>query len=134
MRTDDRDAVTRFIYYLVEQDKKRRERTEKIVFISLVCLGGIFTGAAWAVTDLLAQSLFLNIGSNIIVFVFLFAIFQLFVGRQPGNMENEQLLTLKGVLDYGETNDNADQQRNLSRQGPSRNLGPGFTDNDQAKV
>lgn len=75
---------------------------EKIVLILLFGFGtALLIGSAF-LTDVYWQSLLMNIGSNLAVFVGLLWYFQYLIGRQPGNNEDTLSPSLKNSLVEGQ--------------------------------
>jgi hypothetical protein len=92
------------IRQIVREEMNRRN--ERIVFALVFIAGlGMLIGAAF-ISNAYWQSLLLNLGSSLVSFVFLFAIFQYFTDRQPGNVEQNLPPKLHKILDADVSNAN----------------------------
>lgn len=89
-RNEDLEAIRRIV-----RDEMNR-RSEKNIFFIIFITGIIMIVLAKFLEDAYWQSLLLDLGSSLTSFVFLFWIFQYFLGRQPRN--TEQLP--EGILDH----------------------------------
>lgn len=86
------------IRQIIRQELNRHH--ERVVFVIVFIVGiGLLTASAF-VLDGYWQSLLLNIGSNFVVFVFLFWVFQYFTGKQPGSDQDAAPPELYHILDH----------------------------------
>lgn len=136
MTRNNRDLAA--IRQIVREEMNRR--TERLVFVFVLVGGVIMLIIAFFVVNNYAQSLLLNLGSNLVVFVSLFGIFQYFAERQPGSREHYPP-ELKDVFIEAETANssdraispiNSDEPPTVTRRRGHR--APTLSDEDQAQV
>lgn len=76
---------------------------EKILFPIMFCLGAYLIYMSRTIEEFW-PSLYLNLGSNLVVFVFLFWAFQYFTGKQPGDRHKESYEQYRNVIDVQQQN------------------------------
>lgn len=75
---------------------------ERVLFPLVLCLGAFLIYLSRTIENFW-PSLYLNIGSNLVVFVFLFWAFQYFTGKQPGDKQQESYERYRNVIDTPQT-------------------------------
>jgi|YNPMSStandDraft_1061717.scaffolds.fasta_scaffold73167_2 MFS superfamily sulfate permease-like transporter len=78
---------------------------EKFLLVVLIVSGIVLIYFAKDLSDFI-PSLLLNIGSNIVVFVSVYWIFQYFIGRQPGSRDGENYENYRNIFDSEATHQN----------------------------
>lgn len=121
MKRHEKDSDSIEYRYIVRNEFNRlfNRFIEKVIFTTILIMGLIMIIVAKFLEDGYWQSLLLDLGSSFASFVFLFWIFQYFLGRQPGNTEQLQ----EGILDYEYTTTS-----NKRRKGPT------LKEDDQASI
>lgn len=112
---------------------------ERFLFTFVILLGCGVIYLARIQTETFWQSLFLNIGSSLVVFVFVFWVFQYFTGRQPGSDVNLPSEYYNVLIEQPETIPNEDKGSstrlaNRRKRSRKRGNGPTYEDNDEANL
>lgn len=88
----DQDKLEKVIHKVI------RSYIEKVLFPIVFGIGVYLLYLSRSIQDFW-PSLYLNLGSNLVVFVFLFWAFQYFTGRQPGTTDQESYDQFRNIID-----------------------------------